>query len=67
MKGYLSKMPDFDVFFSFETKKMATLRAKLVLKNALEVNHKRHFIKIPFISKGMEFIDLHSIFKDIYY
>ena len=28
-----------------------------------EVNHKRHFIKIPFINKGMEFIDLHSIFK----
>ena len=29
-----------------------------------EVNHKRHFIKIPFINKGMEFIYLHSIFKD---
>ena len=29
-----------------------------------EVNHKRHFIKIPFINKGVEFIDLHSIFKD---
>ena len=29
-----------------------------------EVNHKRHFIKIPFIHKGIEFIDLHSIFKD---
>ena len=29
-----------------------------------EVNHKRHFIKIPFINKGMGFIDLHSIFKD---
>ena len=29
-----------------------------------EVNHKRHFIKIPFINKGMEFIDLHIIFKD---
>ena len=29
-----------------------------------EVNHNRHFIKIPFINKGMEFIDLHSIFKD---
>ena len=28
------------------------------------VNHKRHFIKIPFINKGMEFIDLQSIFKD---
>ena len=29
-----------------------------------EVNHKRHFIKIPFINKGIEFIDLHCIFKD---
>ena len=29
-----------------------------------EVNHKRHFIKIPFINKGMDFIDLHSTFKD---
>ena len=29
-----------------------------------EVNHKRHFIKIFFINKGMEFIDLHSIFQD---
>ena len=28
-----------------------------------EVNHKRRFIKIPFINRGMEFIDLHSIFK----
>ena len=29
-----------------------------------EVNNKRHFIKIPFINKGIEFIDLHSILKD---
>ena len=29
-----------------------------------EVNHKRHFIKIPFINKGMEFISLQRIFKD---
>ena len=29
-----------------------------------KVNHKRNFIKIPFINKGMVFIDLHSIFKD---
>ena len=29
-----------------------------------EISHKRHFIKIPFINKGIEFIDLHSIFKD---
>ena len=29
-----------------------------------ETNHKRHFIKIPFINKGIEFIVLPSIFKD---
>ena len=30
-----------------------------------EINHKRHFIKIPFIiNKGMEFISLPSIFND---
>ena len=29
-----------------------------------EINHKRHFIKIPFINKGIKFIDLSSIFKD---
>ena len=27
-----------------------------------EINHIRHFIKIPFINKGIEFIDLPSIF-----
>ena len=36
----------------------------LVLISILRSNHKRHFIKIPFINKGIEFIDLHSIFKD---
>ena len=29
-----------------------------------EFNDKRHLIKIPLINIGMEFIDLHSIFKD---
>ena len=29
-----------------------------------EKNHKRHFITIPFINKGIEFIDLPSIFKE---
>ena len=29
-----------------------------------EVNYKRHFIKIPFINKSVELIDLHSILKD---
>ena len=29
-----------------------------------EFNHIRHFIKIQFINKGIEFINLSSIFKD---
>ena len=31
-----------------------------------EINHQRHFIKIPFINKGMALIDLPSIFRDKY-
>ena len=30
-----------------------------------EINHQRHFIKIPFKNKGMDFIHLPSIFHDI--
>ena len=29
-----------------------------------EINHQRHFIKIPFINKGIDFIDLPTIFQD---
>ena len=29
-----------------------------------EINHKRHFIKIAYINKGIDFIDLPSIFQD---
>ena len=29
-----------------------------------EINHQRHFIKIPFIHKGMDFIDLPNNFQD---
>ena len=29
-----------------------------------EINHIRHFIKIPFINKGIDFIDIPSIFRD---
>ena len=29
-----------------------------------EINHQRHFIKVPFINKGMDFIDLPSIFQN---
>ena len=31
-----------------------------------EINNQRHFIKIPFINKGIDFIDLPSIFQDKY-
>ena len=30
------------------------------------MNHIRHFIKIPFINKGIDLIDLPSIFRDIH-
>ena len=29
-----------------------------------KINHIRHFIKIPFIYKGMDFVELPSIFRD---
>ena len=29
-----------------------------------EINHQRHFIKITFINKGMDFINLPSILQD---
>ena len=29
-----------------------------------EINHQTHFIKIPFINKGIDFIDLPSIVQD---
>ena len=29
-----------------------------------EINHIKHFIKIQFVNKGIEFINLPSIFKD---
>ena len=30
-----------------------------------KINHIRNFMKIPFINKGMDFIDLPNIFRDI--
>ena len=50
----------------------ATLLSRCYTQHALrhyidsEINHIRHFIKIPFINKGIEFIDLPSIFRDNY-
>ena len=48
----------------------AALLTRFNTQNALlpiidaEIIHRRHFIKIPFINKGMDFIDLPSIFQD---
>ena len=41
-----------------------TIIYERIVGNTAYINHKRHFIKIPFINKGIEFIDLPSIFKD---
>ena len=44
-----------------------TLNSQHVLRSYIdsEINHIRHFIKIQFVNKGIEFINLTSIFKDI--
>ena len=45
----------------------AALPTRCYTQHALrpaKINHKRHFIKISFINKGMDFIDLPSIFRD---
>ena len=34
------------------------------INTAYHINHIRSFIKIPFINKGIDFIDLPSIFQD---
>ena len=36
----------------------------VILNIDSKINHVRHFIKILFIIKGMNFIDLRSIFRD---
>ena len=41
-----------------------TFNISLVLISILRPTINEIFIKIPFINKGMEFIDLHSIFND---
>ena len=58
MLSFLSSLP------------IPVLRIRCYTQHALrpfidaEINHQRHFIKIPFINKGMDFIDLPSIFQD---
>ena len=48
----------------------ATLLTRCYIQHALrpyidsKINHIRHFIKIPFINKSIEFIYLPSIFRD---
>ena len=46
-------------------KQLSVLGAQHALRPYIdsEINHIRHFIKIPFINKGIEFIDLTSIFR----
>ena len=41
-----------------------TLNMLFVQSLILKLNHVRHFIKIPFLNKGMDLIDLPSIFRD---
>ena len=48
---YFCEMDEMEIFFFYEN-------------GVTKLNHIRHFIKIPFINKGMDFIDLPSIFRD---
>ena len=47
-------------------KQLSLLDVKHALRPYIdtEINYIRHFIKIPFINKGIKFIDLSSIFRD---
>ena len=69
MLFFLSSLP-ISVLRILDTEATAALLTRCYTQHALrpfidsEINHKRHFIKIPFINKGIEFIDLPSIFKD---
>ena len=50
-------------FFSHATAKHSVVSFEPALFRG-QGSGSRHFIKIPFINKGIEFIDLPSIFKD---
>ena len=80
MLSYLSSLPisvlrsldtEADKFYD-RTNRLydAALLTRCYTQHALrpvidsKINHIRHFIKIPFINKGMDFIDLPSIFRD---
>ena len=77
MLSYLSSLP-ISVLHSLDTEANgrtnrlydAALLTRCYTQHALrpvidsKINHIRHFIKIPFINKGMDFIDLPSIFRD---
>ena len=80
MLSFLSSLPipvlcilDIDAYRFYDRKHQmyeAALLTRCYTQHALspfidaEINHQRHFIKIPFINKGMDFIDLPSIFQD---
>ena len=61
-----------NMFYDYSTHQFydAPLLTRCYTQHALrpyidsEINHKRYFIKIPFINKRIEFIGLPSIFKD---
>ena len=78
MLSYLSSLP-ISVLRSLDTNKFndrtnrlydAALLTRCYTQHALrpvidsKINHIRHFIKIPFINKGMDYINLPSIFRD---
>ena len=80
MLSYLSSLPfsvlrslesDANKFYDITNRLYdAALLTRCYTEHALrpvidsKINHIRHFIKIPFINKGMDFIDLLSIFRD---
>ena len=78
MLSFLSSLPglthlDIEAYRFYDRNHQmyeAALLTKCYTQHALrpfidaEINHQRHFIKIPFINKGIYFIDLPSIFQD---
>ena len=79
MLSFLSSIPipvlcildiEANRFFDRNHQMYAALLTRCYTQHALrpfidsEINHQRHFIKISSINKGMDFIDLPSIFQD---
>ena len=80
MLAFLSTLPISSLRYIDEQADKIVLRTDPLIKTAtliqsysqhvlrphidIESNHKRHFLKINFINKGVDFIDLQSIFRD---